>query len=200
MSEYDILLQQVHGCTRCTLSQKRITAVPGEGNLSSDIVFIGEGPGFYEDQQGRPFVGRAGQLLEELLESIGLGREEVYITNMVKCRPPNNRDPLPGEIQACKPFLDRQLEMIRPKVVVTLGRYSFSKFFPNTPIGKARGKPRTWNGLVVYPMYHPAAALRNGSFRTILETDFRALPSIVANALPLREEPAADDTTQLSLF
>ena len=200
MSEYDILLQQVHSCTLCTLSQKRTTAVPGEGNLSSDIVFIGEGPGFYEDQQGRPFVGPAGQLLEELLTSIGLEREDVYITNMVKCRPPNNRDPLPGEIQACKPYLDRQLEMIRPKVVVTLGRYSFSKFFPDTPIGKARGKPRTWNGLVVYPMYHPAAALRNGNFRTILEADFRALPSIVANADPQREEPAADDTRQLNLF
>ena len=200
MSDYEMLVQQIHDCTRCTLSQKRTTAVPGEGNLAADIVFIGEGPGFHEDQQGRPFVGPAGKLLEELLKSIGLDRQDVYIANMVKCRPPNNRDPLPGEIQACRSHLDKHLELIGPKVVVTLGRYSFSKFFPDTPIGKARGRPRNWNGLVIYPVYHPAAALRNGSLRSTLEEDFSALPSIVASESARKDEPAGDDSKQLSLF
>ena len=129
MSDFDKLVQEVHGCTLCSLSGKRTRAVPGEGSLTADVVFIGEGPGYYEDQEGRPFVGPAGKLLDELLESVGMNRQDVYITNMVKCRPPNNRDPLPGEIKACKPYLDRQLEMIRPRIVATLGRYSFSRFF-----------------------------------------------------------------------
>lgn len=167
---------------------------------TADIVFIGEGPGFHEDQQGRPFVGPAGKLLDELLASIGLKREDVYITNMIKCRAPNNRDPLPGEIEACKPYLDRQLEMIAPRVVVTLGRYSFSKFFPDVPIGKARGKPVKWNGLTVYPMYHPAAALRNGNLRSTLEKDFGELPAILKREPPEKQETAAESTRQMSLF
>ena len=200
MSEYDALVQRIHSCTLCTLSEKRTTAVPGEGKLDADIVFIGEGPGFYEDQQGRPFVGPAGKLLEELLASIGMKREDVYITNMIKCRAPNNRDPLPAEIQACKPYLDEQLEMIAPKVVVTLGRFSFSKFFPDEPIGKARGKPRIWNGTTIYPMYHPAAALRNSKLRTALESDFTALPSILETGPAPAANVEEDDTKQLSLF
>ena len=200
MSEYDDLVQRIHSCTLCTLSQKRTKAVPGEGKLDADIMFIGEGPGFHEDQQGRPFVGPAGKLLEELLASIGMKREDVYITNMIKCRAPNNRAPLPGEIQACKPYLDKQLEMIAPRVVVTLGRFSFSKFFPNEPISKARGKPRPWNGTTIYPMYHPAAALRNSNLRTALESDFSALPSIVESGSAPAAETEEDDTKQLSLF
>jgi DNA polymerase len=200
VSEYETLVQEVHSCTLCTLSQKRTMAVPGEGALDADIMFIGEGPGFYEDQQGRPFVGPAGRLLEELLASIGLKREDVYITNMIKCRAPNNRDPLPGEIEACKPYLDRQLAMIRPRVVVTLGRYSFAKFFPDVPIGKARGSPRSWNGLTVYPVYHPAAALRNSNFRSILEEDFQRLPSILAISPPEVEEDDEGRVQQLSFF
>ena len=200
MSEFDALVQQVLGCTLCSLSTKRTRAVPGEGSRTADIVFIGEGPGFYEDQQGRPFVGPAGQLLDELLASIGLQRQDVYITNMIKCRAPNNRDPLPGEIQACKPYLDRQLEMIAPKVIVTLGRYSFSKFFPDETIGKARGKPKYWNGLTILPMYHPAAALRNRSFRTSLEDDFtKLLPLLKDESLRVRESED-DQVEQLSLF
>ena len=198
---YQDLVQRVNACTRCTLGGKRNRAVPGEGSLAADVVFVGEAPGFYEDQQGRPFVGRAGALLDELLQSIGLRREDVYITNMLKCRPPNNRDPLPGEIAACTPYLDEQLAMIAPKVVVALGRYSFAKFFPNEAIGKARGIPRRWNDLVVYPMYHPAAALRNGNLRRALEDDFRALPALIADASSLpEEEPDDDPTQQLSLF
>jgi uracil-DNA glycosylase family 4 len=200
MSEFDLLVEQVQNCTLCTLSEKRTLAVPGEGSLTADIMIIGEGPGYYEDQQGRPFVGPAGRLLEELLASIGLNREDVYITNMIKCRAPNNRDPLPGEIQACKPYLDRQLELIRPRVVVTLGRYSFAKFFPDEPIGKARGTPRRWNGLTIYPMYHPAAALRNGNLRSVLEKDFRELPSILASEPPEDEKSHEPAARQLGFF
>ena len=200
MSDFDALERRVNACTRCTLSQKRTNAVPGEGSRSADVVFVGEGPGFHEDQQGRPFVGPAGRLLDELLASVGLDRKDVYITNMIKCRPPNNRDPLPGEIEACKPYLDEQIEMIAPKVIVALGRYSFSKFFPDEPIGKARGKPRRWNGLIVYPMYHPAAALRNGSLRAALERDFQSLLPLLEKGLPSARPQEADQSEQLSLL
>ena len=137
--------------------------VPGDGDRKANVMFIGEGPGYYEDQQGIPFVGRAGQLLNEMLESIDLQRQDIYITNMLKCRPPNNRDPLPAEITACGPYLERQIRMISPKVIVTLGRYSTANFFPTEPISKLRGKPMPWNGITILPMYHPAAALRNGN-------------------------------------
>ena len=181
-SALDLLEEEVRSCSLCGLARERTRAVPGEGSRKADIMFIGEGPGYYEDQQGRPFVGPAGQLLEQLLASIGLGRSDVYITNMVKCRPPNNRDPLPGEIQACGPYLDRQIELIDPKVIVALGRYSFSKFFPGEAISRARGKPRRWGRRIVFPMYHPAAALRNGRLRPLLEEDFRRLPQLVQEA------------------
>ena len=200
MLAFDDLVQEIRTCTLCSLSQKRTQAVPGEGSRTADIMFIGEGPGFYEDRDGRPFVGPAGQLLDVLLASIGLRREDVYITNMVKCRPPNNRDPLPGEVQACKPYLDRQLEMISPKVVVTLGRHSLSKFFPGESIGKARGKPRRWRSLTVYPMYHPAAALRNSKLRQVIESDFNHLPSIIDNADQSAEDEEQSQVQQLSLF
>ena len=200
MSEYEQLIRQVNECKLCALSQKRNVAVPGEGNLNSDIMFIGEGPGYYEDQQGRPFVGAAGQLLEDLLDSIGLRREDVYITNMVKCRPPNNRDPLPGEIDACAPYLDRQLKIIEPKVIVTLGRYSLGNFFPGLPIGKGRGVPKKWNNLLVYPVYHPAAALRNGKLRSVLESDFQALPRILADKFQDKDCSDSENRRQIELF
>ncbi len=201
MPQYDLLVREIHDCTRCTLSGKRTQAVPGEGSLDADIVFIGEGPGFHEDREGRPFVGPAGKLLDELLASIGLARGDVYITNMIKCRAPNNRDPLPVEIESCRPFLDRQLEMIGPKVVVTLGRYSFQRFFPGEQLSKARGKPRKLNGLTTYPIYHPAAALHNPRLRPAIEQDFRNLRELIQNA----EAPPADPverqaSEQLSLF
>ena len=200
MSEFDDLVQQVHDCIRCSLSQGRTTAVPGEGSRTADIVFIGEGPGYHEDRQGRPFVGPAGKFLDELLASIGLNRSDVYITNMIKCRPPNNRDPLPGEIEACKPYLERQLDMIEPKIIVTLGRHSFARFFPGESISKARGKPRRKNGVTIYPMYHPAAALHNPQFRPIIERDFQNLPSLV-NELPDGSEGVeGEQAEQLSLF
>ena len=160
-------------------------------------------PGFHEDRQGLPFVGQAGNLLNEMLALIGLARGDVYITNMIKCRPPNNRDPFPVEISSCRPYLDEQIEMIEPKVIVTLGRFSFSKFFPGEAIGKARGKPRNWNGLVVYPMYHPAAALRNPRLKTALETDFSMLPDLirqVSERQAFGEEPEQEPVNQLSMF
>ncbi|MCI0437603.1 MAG: uracil-DNA glycosylase [Chloroflexi bacterium] len=203
MSEFDELVQQVNACTKCGLSKGRTKAVPGDGSRTAQIMFIGEGPGYYEDQRGLPFVGPAGQLLNELLASIGLKRSDVYITNMVKCRPPNNRDPLPGEIQACGPYLDGQLELIAPKVVVTLGRYSFGKFFPGESISKARGKPRKWRNMVIYPMYHPAAALHNPKLKGDLESDFKKLPALIESVgqqQPQEQQAAVAPSRQLNLF
>ena len=199
MTEFDDLVRRIRSCTLCTLSQKRTQAVPGEGSRTADIMFIGEGPGFYEDRDGRPFVGQAGRLLDELLASIDLDRESVYITNMIKCRAPNNRDPLPGEIQSCGPYLDEQIALIAPRIIVTLGRYSFGKFFPSQTISKARGRPQGWNGMVIYPIYHPAAALHNPRLRPALEQDFQNLRSLLEEpaAAPTAAEPEAE---QLSFF
>ena len=173
------LAERIAACHMCGLAKGRGKTVPGDGAPDADIMFIGEAPGFYEDREGVPFVGRAGNLLNEMLASINLRRADVFITNMVKCRPPNNRDPFPAEIAACAPYLDEQIEAVRPKVIVALGRYSFSKFFPNEAISKARGKPRDWRGIVVYPMYHPAAALRNGNLKARLQDDFSRLPDLI---------------------
>jgi len=200
MTDFDELERQVQSCTLCTLSQKRTNAVPGEGSRTAEIMFIGEGPGFYEDRDGRPFVGPAGKLLDRLLSSVGLKREDVYITNMVKCRPPNNRDPLLGEVRSCGPYLAQQIEMIAPRIIVALGRHSFSKFCPGEAIGKARGKPRSWNGLTVYPMYHPAAALRNPGLLSALESDFQELISLLEQPQPQSSNSEAEHSEQLSLF
>lgn len=200
MSDFDELVRQIHDCRKCALSEKRTNAVPGEGSPTADIMFIGEGPGFNEDRDGRPFVGRSGRFLDEMLAEIGLRRQDVYITNVVKCRPPSNRDPLPSEIEACNPYLDAQIEMIGPTVVVMLGKYSFNRFFPGESIGQARGKPRNWNGVIAYPMYHPAAALHNPGLRPIIEEDFRNLLKQLeireAGPKKVHEAPAE----QLNLF
>ena len=198
MSELQEIARQVHACSDCRLAQGRTVAVPGEGPETAELMFIGEGPGYNEDQQGRPFVGAAGQFLEQLLASIGLTREKVFITNMVKCRPPNNRDPYPGEIAACSKYLDRQIQLVRPKVIVTLGRHSLAKFLPGETISKVRGKQRRLGSFILYPMYHPAAALHQQSLRRIIEEDFKAIPALLAERQsPQREEP---DTKQLSMF
>jgi DNA polymerase len=197
MTEFAQLVQQVKSCTFCTLSEKRTQAVPGEGSRTADIMFIGEGPGFYEDRDGRPFIGPAGHLLDGLLASIDLKRENVYITNMIKCRAPNNRDPLPIEIQSCGPYLDKQIELIAPRIIVTLGRYSFGKFFPSQTISKARGRPQKWNDLVIYPMYHPAAALHNPGLRPVLEQDFQKLLSLLEEPPVIAENEVAE---QLKFF
>ena len=200
MSELTELAAEVSACTKCILHKSRVKAVPGEGPQHADIMFIGEGPGFHENQQGRPFVGAAGQFLEELLASIGLQREQVFITNVVKCRPPGNRDPLPEEIEACKPYLDRQIALIRPKVIVTLGRFSMARAFPNEKISSIHGRPKKIDGIVYVPMFHPAAALHQPSLRRTVEEDFKKLPQILAELDHVRDEEPPQTAQQLSLF
>jgi len=163
-------------------------------------MFIGEAPGFHEDQQGRPFVGAAGRFLEELLESIGLKREDVFITNVIKCRPPGNRDPLPEEIEGCKPYLDRQIELLQPKLVVTLGRFSMARAFPRARISHIHGQPRKIGGVVYYPMYHPAAALHQPGLRPTVEEDMRRIPELIKRAAQIAETPLPPRAEQLRLF
>jgi DNA polymerase len=183
------------------LAQGRTKAVPGDGPENAAIMFVGEGPGFHEDRQGKPFVGAAGQFLNELLQSIGLQRTDVYITNVVKCRPPGNRDPQPDEIEACRAFLDRQIALIKPKVIVTLGRFSMARAFPNEKISAIHGKPRKVGDIVVVPMFHPAAALHQPSLRRTVEEDFAKLPKILADLEKVGEAaPPEDEPKQLSLF
>jgi uracil-DNA glycosylase family 4 len=194
--------EQVRVCTDCKLHLSRKNAVPGEGPSGAALMFIGEGPGFHENEQGRPFVGAAGHFLEELLASIGLTREQVYITNIVKCRPPGNRDPQMPEITACSNYLERQIEAINPRVIVTLGRFSMARFMPEARISTVHGRARTINGRVVVPMYHPAAALHQPALRRVVEEDFSRLPEMIEHA---REStPSADESSsqaqQLSLF
>ncbi len=188
---YLTLLEQVRGCTLCPLSETRTNAVPGEGDADADIMFIGEAPGFHEDRQGRPFVGAAGGVLDQLLASISLRRSDVYICNMIKCRPPDNRDPHESEMKACRPYLDQQIQIVDPRVIVTLGRHSFAKFFPGEAISKSRGRPRHWRGRVVFPVYHPAAILHNPRLRPALEEDFRRLPALIATEPP-DEKPSPE--------
>lgn len=198
MPELEDIARQVRDCNDCRLAEGRTNAVPGEGPENADLMFIGEGPGFHEDRQGRPFVGPSGQFLEELLASIDLNREQVYITNMVKCRPPDNRDPYPGEVEACSKYLDSQISLIKPKVVVTLGRHSLAKFLPGETISKARGKSKRMDSFILYPLYHPAAALHQQSLRRVVEEDFKVIPTLLTEQPPLkRQEP---DAQQLSMF
>lgn len=204
MNELEDLYRRIASCPDCDLCHSRTHAVPGEGPPDAEIMFIGEGPGFYEDQQARPFVGPAGRFLEELLASIGLRRDQVYITNVVKCRPPNNRDPLPNEIEACRKYLERQIELIKPKLIVTLGRYSLAWFFPRESIGRVHGQLKNKDGLHILPIYHPAAALHAANMRRVIEEDFR---KIAANLEQVRRSPQpaapaqeAEQAEQLSLF
>jgi DNA polymerase len=200
MTELEALAQQIRTCERCILSKSRKNAVPGEGPPDADIMFIGEGPGFHEDQQGRPFVGAAGRFLEELLEGIGLKREDVYITNVVKCRPPGNRDPQLEEIESCNPYLDQQIELINPKVIVTLGRFSMERFFPGQKISRIHGQPRRIGGRLVVPMYHPAAGLHQPRWKSTIEEDFQKLPRLLRELEQVEEEPLPPSAQQLSLF
>jgi len=200
VSELERLAAEVAECTKCLLHRGRTHAVPGEGPEDADIMFVGEAPGFHEDQQGRPFVGAAGQFLEELLESIGLKRGDVFITNVVKCRPPGNRDPLPQEISACESYLDRQIELIQPTVVVTLGRFSMARAFPDARISRIHGEPRKIAGIVYYPMYHPAAALHRPSLRSTVEADVRRIPEVIERAPQMAECDPPPQAEQLQLF
>ena len=200
MSELESLVAEVSRCTRCLLHRGRTKAVPGAGPENADIMFIGEAPGFHEDQQGLPFVGAAGSFLDELLESIDLKRDQVYITNVIKCRPPGNRDPLPEEVEACKSYLDRQIELIQPKLVVTLGRFSMARAFPKARISRIHGQPLKISGVIYYPMYHPAAALHQPSLRPIVEEDMRRIPELIAQAAQMADSPLPVEAEQLKLF
>jgi DNA polymerase len=197
--------QQVSVCTRCPLHHSRKLAVPGEGPVNAEIMFIGEGPGFHENEQGRPFVGAAGKVLDDLLAKINLKRSEVFIGNVVKCRPPGNRDPQPDELAACSEYLERQIQAINPKVVVTLGRYSLAHFMPNVKIGDVHGQARQLKGRLVVAMYHPAAGLHQRSLMSTIEEDFKRIPDLIARASPqaASQEQAPvekSEPKQLNLF
>lgn len=199
MSALAELYQQIAACKDCEeLARTRTQTVPGEGPEKAQIVFIGEAPGYHEDQQGRPFVGQAGQFLEQLLNSIGLKRSDVYICNVIKCRPPGNRDPLPVEIKNCQKWLDRQLELLSPKMIVTLGRYSLAKFFPGESISKIHGKAKRQGNVIYFAMYHPAAALHQQSLHQTIEEDMRKIPSLLRSQVDEIKE--VDKPQQLSLF
>jgi len=194
---------EVRVCPKCELCRTRTHAVPGEGSHTTRVMLIGEGPGWHEDQQGRPFVGNAGAFLNQLLQQAGLERADVFITNVVKCRPPGNRDPLPDEIAACAPYLERQIAAINPEIIVTLGRFSMAKWFPGERISKIHGEPRKFGNRTIVPMYHPAAALHQSGLRAIIEEDFARLPKILAQVDRLRlteASRAAPPPEQTSMF
>lgn len=188
------LYARVRNCTKCPLSATRTHAVPGEGSLNAEVMFIGEGPGMNEDKQGRPFVGAAGKFLDELLKEAGFTRDDVYICNVLKCRPPQNRDPLPNETEACSDYLDEQIEMIDPLVIVSLGRFSMGRFFPQAKISRVHGQSREIGNRMFVPMYHPAAALHQQSLRETIAEDFRSLPGVLERARTLRL--AAQESTE----
>lgn len=190
------LEEEVKKCKRCPLWEGRTNVVFGEGNPSSNLLFIGEAPGYHEDQQGKPFVGAAGKLLTELIESLDLRRESVYIANVLKCRPPNNRDPNPEEIQACYPWLEKQIEIINPKIICTLGRYS-AYILLKVPINMSsyHGKSFEMNNRIIFVTYHPAAALYHGKVLDEIKKDFLSLKKII---LDVKEEEAK--TQQLSFW
>lgn len=187
-SNLSSLAQQIDSCTRCDLYKSATHAVPGEGAKDAKIALVGEAPGFHEDAQGKPFVGAAGKYLDLLLSKIGLRREKVFITNVVKHRPPENRDPSLVEVAACSIWLDKQLEIISPKIIVTLGKWSLSRYLPNKKISQVHGQPFRVGQFVVLPMYHPAAALRNRTVARELEEDF------LKNQKLLKDPESAGDT------
>ena len=209
--------REVAGCTRCRLSQGRTQVVFGSGSPHADLMFVGEAPGFHEDKQGLPFVGQAGKLLEKLLAGIGLQRGDVYIANVLKCRPPGNRDPQPDEIEACERHLFRQIELIEPTVIATLGNFA-TKLLSGRPLGITRvhgqEQPTTLAGrrVLLYPLYHPAAALYTPAMLKVLESDFARIPSLIGSVVPELAEPepapeltlvappAAAQVEQLGLF
>jgi len=200
VSELTELYKEIAVCQRCILAQARTRAVPGEGPEDAALMFIGEAPGFHEDRQGRPFVGAAGRFLEELLASIDLQREQVYICNVIKCRPPGNRDPSPAEIEACRPYLDRQIELVNPRVVVTLGRFSMARYFPQASISRIHGQPKRIGSRIYYPMFHPAAALHQPKYRAAIEKDMLKIPQLLAEAQQIVDETPPLQAEQLSLF
>ena len=198
MSTLSKLYEEITLCQLCEIARYRTKTVPGEGAEDAEIMFIGEAPGWHEDQQGRPFVGPAGQYLDQLLALIGLKRQQVYIANVIKCRPMENRDPLPSEILNCRKWLERQIEVIQPKMIVTLGRYSMAMFFPGKSISKIHGTAQKRDNVVYYAMYHPAAALHQQSLRQAIEADMLKIPALLAEVKNITE--AEPQPQQLSMF
>ncbi|MCC6299577.1 MAG: uracil-DNA glycosylase [Anaerolineales bacterium] len=203
------IAKEVTVCTKCALHHSRKRSVPGEGPATAEIMFIGEGPGFHENEQGRPFVGAAGKFLDQLLAQAGVTRADVWIGNVVKCRPPENRDPLPDELAACNEYLERQIEAINPSIIVTLGRISMGKFFPGAKISAVHGQMRKVGERFVIAMFHPAAALHQAALKPAILADFAKLPELLKQAraalgksAPMQkiEEPQEDDPKQLSMF
>ncbi|HEY4695170.1 MAG TPA: uracil-DNA glycosylase [Candidatus Nanoarchaeia archaeon] len=197
------VIEKIALCRRCSLYKNAGHAVPGEGNPQAKIFFIGEAPGYYEDQTGRPFVGPAGKLLERTLEKVGLQRQEVFIGNVIKHRPPENRDPLPTEITACALWLDQQLAIVRPKIIVTLGRFSMAKFLPGAKISSVHGVPKRVREYIVIPMYHPAAALRSQGLMSEFTEDFVRNQGLLSNPdleITLESDNSDADPNQGSLF
>jgi uracil-DNA glycosylase family 4 len=200
--ELDRLNRQIASCRECQLGQMRSNAVPGEGAAEATIMFIGEAPGFHEDRQGRPFVGAAGKFLDQLLASIDLERSDVFIANVIKCRPPGNRDPQPEETAACRSYLDRQIEIVRPRMIVTLGRFSMARYFPGATISRIHGQEKVSGGVIYYPMFHPAAALHQPRWRPMIEEDMRRIPKLLEKlkAIAPEEVVVDEDFEQLTLF
>ena len=203
------IASDVSVCTSCTLHKTRKKSVPGEGPANSEIMFIGEGPGMNEDVQGRPFVGAAGNFLNQLLAQANLKREDVWIGNVVKCRPPENRDPLPDELSACDAHLERQIAAINPSIIVTLGRFSMGKFMPGAKISAVHGQMRKVGNRFVIAMFHPAAALHQPQLKTTILADFAKLPQLLevarkelAKSVPaaVKVEEPKEEPKQLSLF
>jgi len=198
MSELTDLNKEIENCQLCDLAKCRNKVVPGMGAEDADILFIGEAPGRNEDLQGVPFVGQAGHFLDHLLASINLSRQQVFIANVIKCRPPENRDPLPIEMQSCRNWLKRQIDIINPKIIVTLGRFSMVEFFPGKTISKVHGIAQRQDGVVYYPMYHPAAALHQQKFRQAIEADMLKIPSLMEE---IKKVPDTESKPQqLSMF
>lgn len=197
------IASEIAKCEKCKLYSTRKRTVPGEGPDNAKIMFIGEGPGYHENEQGRPFVGQAGKFLDELLASIQMKRADVFIANVVKCRPPQNRDPEPDELAACNDYLERQIALINPKAIVTLGRYSMEKFFPGAKVSSIHGQAKKVKGRLVVAMFHPAAALHQPKYRTMIEEDFKKLPDYIAQAeKAVAAAPAKPEEPpqQMSLF
>lgn len=186
--EFKKLEREIKGCKKCPLFETRTNVVPGYGDPNADIMFIGEGPGKNEDEQGLPFVGAAGKYLDELLGMIGMKREQVFIANVVKCRPPGNRDPLPEEVQKCWPYLEKQIELIKPKLIVTLGRHSMARFIKSGTISNIHGQPKRVKGQVYFPIFHPAAALYRGALKDDIEKDFKKIPKVLEKIDELPDE------------
>ena len=206
----DEIAQEIRQCKKCGLALTRKNAVPGEGPYNAEIMLIGEGPGFYENEQGRPFVGQAGKFLNELLENGGLKREEVFITNVIKCRPPGNRDPQDVELAACAGYLEHQIEVINPLIVLTLGRFSMARYFQTAKISAIHGRASWVGSRLIVAMYHPAAGLHQPNLKADIMGDFSLLPGFIEKARSERARRLAgyqpptqdeqDDATQLSLF